>query len=41
MLLQVRTAADQNSNIQGLSLKLMLYRVGNMPYTKPNPKPTP
>ncbi len=20
--------------------KLMLYRVGNMPYTKPNPKPT-
>ncbi len=38
-LLQVRIAVVHNSNIGGCCWKGMLYHVGNIPYTKPNPKP--
>lgn len=40
ILLQVHIVVVQNSNVQGVSKKLMLYRVENTPYTNPKPKPT-
>ncbi len=40
MLLEVRFAAIHNSNIQWVLLKIKLYEVGSIPYTKPKPKPT-
>ncbi len=39
MLVEVRFAAIHNSNIRWVSLKIKLYEVGSIPYTKPNPKP--
>ncbi len=34
MLLEVRFAAIHNSNIQWVSLKIKLYEVGSIPYTR-------